>query len=280
MEERTKINDGSVVNHLAIDPHDGIVLCWQQGTKAHWLDGWKQLRNWPIDKPVAFRGMTGRKTVAECTKTGRDYFYIDTGYLGNRQKRKIYHRVVLNGMQHSNFVEVPDDRWKKLDYDSPTINLNFPGWKKDGKAILVVTPSEKPCKFYGITRDEWVGETLTTLKQHTDRPIIVRDKGLRRERIGDGSLYNQLDEDNIFAVVTYNSIAATEAVGYGVPAFTSAPGAADMLCEKDFSKIETPRYEDDQKVRKWQHWLAYCQYRVEEMSNGTALDIIERWDIR
>ena len=113
--------------------------------------------------------MTGRKIVNECAKTGRDYFYIDTGYLGNRQKRKIYHRVVLNGMQHSNFVEVPDDRWKKLDYDSPTINLNFPGWKKDGSAILVVTPSEKPCKFYGITRDEWVSETLTTLKQHTDR---------------------------------------------------------------------------------------------------------------
>ena len=54
----------------------------------------------------------------------------------------------------------------------------------------------------------------------------------------------------------------------------------DRLCEKDFSKIETPRYEDDQKVRKWQHWLAYCQFRVEEMSNGTALELIERWDIR
>ena len=39
-------------------------------------------------------------------------------------------------------------------------------------------------------------------------------------------------------------------------------------------------YEDEQKVRKWQHWLAYCQFRVEEMSNGTALELIERWDIR
>ena len=53
-----------------------------------------------------------------------------------------------------------------------------------------------------------------------------------------------------------------------------------MLCEKDFTKIETPLYEDDEKVRKWQHWLAYCQFRVEEMSNGTALELIERWDIR
>ena len=274
-----KINDGSVINHLAIDPHDGIVLCWQQGTKAHWLDNFKQMRNWPIDKPVAFRGMTGRKIVAECEKTGRDYYYIDTGYLGNRQKRKLYHRVVLNGMQHSNFKEVPDDRWKRLEFDSKTMHIGFPGWKRDGGPILLGTPSGKPCKFYGIDRNKWVEETVAKIKENTDRPIIIRDKGLRRDRIGDGSLYNQLDNDNIFAVVTYNSIAATEAVGYGVPAFTLAPNAADMLCEKDLTKIDTPRYEDDYTVRKWQHWLAYCQFRVEEMSDGTALNTLEKWDI-
>ena len=274
-----KINDGSVINHLAIDPHDGIVLCWQQGTKAQWLDNFKQMRNWPIDKPVAFRGMTGRKIVAECEKTGRDYYYIDTGYLGNRQKRKLYHRVVLNGMQHSNFKEVPDDRWKRLEFDSKTMHIGFPGWKRDGGPILLVTPSGKPCKSYGIDRNKWVEETVAKIKENTDRPIIIRDKGMRRDRIGNGSLYNQLDDDKIFAVVTYNSIAATEAVGYGVPAFTLAPNAADMLCEKDLTKIDTPRYEDDYTVRKWQHWLAYCQFRVEEMSDGTALDTLEKWDI-
>ena len=272
-------NDGSVINHLAIDPHDGIVLCWQQGTKAEWLESYKHLQHWPTDLPVAFRGMTGRKIVAECIKTGRDYFYIDTGYLGNRQKRKVYHRVVPNGMQHSNFKEVPDDRWKRLEFDSKTMHLGFPGWKRDGGPILLVTPSGKPCKFYGIERDQWVEETVKTIRENTDREIIIRDKGLRRDRIGDGSLYNQLDNDNIFAVVTYNSIAATEAIGYGVPAFTSAPNAADMLCEKDLTKIDTPRYEDEYTVRKWQHWLAYCQFRVEEMSDGTALETLEKWDI-
>ena len=245
------------------------------------MNGFKDLRNYPVDQPVAFRGMTGRKIVKTCENQGREFYYIDTGYLGNREKRKIWHRVVRNGMQHSKVVwDLPEDRWKNIRLMNWKYNMMWPGWKKNGKAILVVTPSEKPCKYYGITRDAWVKETIDEIKKHTDRPIIVRDKGLRRERVGNGSLYNQLDEDHIFALVTYNSIAATEAVGYGVPAFTSAPGAADMLCEKDFTKIETPLYEDDEKVRKWQHWLAYCQFRVEEMSNGTALDIIERWDIR
>ena len=277
--DRQEIGDGSSIKQLAIDPNDGIVLCWQRGVKAQWLDHFKQMSLWPIECPVAFRGMTGRKIVRACEETGRDYYYIDTGYLGNRQKRKLYHRVVFNGMQHSNFKEVPNDRWKQLEYSSKTMNLNFPGWKRDGGPILLVTPSAKPCKFYGIDRDTWVSETIATLKKYTDGEIIIRDKGIRRERIGDGSLYNQLSDDNIFAVVTYNSIAATEAIGFGVPAFTLAPNAADIVCEKDLTKIEYPRYEDDYTVRKWQHWLAYCQYTVDEMIDGSAYNIMKDHDI-
>mgnify|MGYP001238379706 CR=1 FL=1 len=267
------------VEHLALDPDDGIVKCWQMGTDAHYIKDWKELKDWPVKIPVAFRSMVNRKVVKACQEQERNFYYIDTGYLGNRQKRKIYHRVVVNGMQHSNFKEVPDDRWKYLNNNEGLSYLGFPGWKKDGRAILLVTPSEKPCKFYGITRDKWLEETIHTIEQNTDRPIIIRDKGLRRDRIGNGSIYNQLDDDDIFAVVTYNSIAATEAIGYGVPAFTSAPGIADMLCEKDLSKIETPKYSDKSLVNKWQHWVAYCQYTTNEMVCGKALRLINEWDL-
>ena len=110
--------------------------------------------------------------------------------------------------------------------------------------------------------------------------MIVRDKTIRRERVGEGSIYRQLDEDNIFAVVTYNSIAATEAIGYGIPCFTLAPNAADEFCEKDLSLIETPKYDDIDKVRSWQYWLAHCQYTVKEMVNGDAIKIIKEHNLR
>jgi hypothetical protein len=195
------------------------------------------------------------------------------------QKRKDWHRVVVSGMQHQNIKWNMDA--KRFNLISKTKSyLNFPGWKKDGKSILVVTPSEKPCKFYGINRDDWVKETLQTLAKYTDRPVIVRDKTIRRERVGEGSIYRQLDEDNIFAVVTYNSIAATEAIGYGIPCFTLAPNAADEFCEKDLSLIETPKYEDIDKVRSWQYWLAHCQYTVKEMVNGDAIKIIKEHNLR
>tara|TARA_B110000240_G_C13502674_1_gene454576 strand:+ start:45 stop:905 length:861 start_codon:yes stop_codon:yes gene_type:complete len=272
-----------IPRQIAIDSTDGIVKCWHLGTNAEYIDSYKDLRDttkYPLDVPVAIRSMASRKAVRLCEEMGRDYYYIDTGYVGNRQKRKLYHRVVKNGMQHSNFKEVPDDRWVGYVVNTPGLEyLGFPGWKKNGGPILVVTPSEKPCKFYGISRQEWLDSTMEIIKKHTDREIIVRDKGLRRDRVGDGSLYNQLDQDDIFAVVTYNSIAATEAVGYGVPAFTAAPGIADMLCEKDLSKIETPRYEDISLVQKWQHWVAYCQYNTREMANGDAYKLIQKHNL-
>lgn len=279
METRTKNNDATVMDYftLALDPNDKILECWTKGVGAQYIDDWKKLRDIDTNIPVSFRGMTGRKIVNICKEQGRDFYYVDTGYLGNRQKRKVFHRVVKNGMQHSKVrFDMPDDRWKWMQGRCKDFSYKFRGWKQNGRNILVVTPSEKPCKFYGLDRDTWVKETLATIKKHTDRPIIVRDKGLRHERIGDGSIFNQFDDDSIFATVTYNSIAATESIMYGIPAFTGAPGAADVFCEKDFSKIDNPTYHPPSKVQQWLHWLCYCQFTTDEMISGEAKRIIEQ----
>lgn len=264
---------------IAIDPSDQIVKCMAQGADAEFIENYKALQDYPANIPVIFRSMTQRKTVALCDSQHRDYYYIDTGYIGNLEKRKNWHRVVLNGMQHSSVrYDLPSDRFNLI--AKSRSYLPFTGWKKTGRSILVVTPSEKPCKFYGINRDEWVNETLATISKYTDRPVIVRDKGLRRERIRENSIYSQIDENDVFAVVTYNSIAATEAIGYGIPAFTAAPNAADPFCLKDLSKIETPLYEAAEKVIAWQNWLGYCQYTTTEMTDGVVLNMIKEYDLK
>jgi hypothetical protein len=264
---------------LAIDVNDAIVGCLAKSVNATPISTYKDLKNFNKDIPVIFRSMAQRKTVSECVKTNRDYFYIDTGYYGNLFKRKDWHRVVKNGMQHSNIrYDLPDNRFNFIINGQEFVRFNK--WRKDGDNILIVTPSDKPCNFYGINRDEWLENTITELTKHTDRKIIIRNKGLRKDRTGDKSIYNQFEEDGIFAVVTYNSIAATEAIGYGIPCFTLAPNAADPFCLKDLSKIETPLYEDESKVIKWQHWLGHCQYTPEEMLNGTAMRLIEEYDLK
>jgi len=221
------------------------------------------------NKPILIRSMGKRKLIHECWDNRHEFYYMDSGYIGNYKSKsnphafKLWHRIVKNNVQHNDIIERPDDRWNALDY--PIHN------RKQGKHILLVTPSEKPCKFYGINKEQWLQETVAEIKKHTDRPIVIRDKAPRQERVVK-TIFEDLD--NCHALVTYQSIAAVESVLYGVPAFTLAPTAADPVCDKDLSQLETPTLQDMDKIHKWAHHLAYGQFHINEMKNGTAYKLL------
>ena len=218
---------------------------------------------------ILIRSMGKRKLIKWCWKNNHTFYYMDSGYVGNYKSKsnphgwKFWHRIVKNDVQHNEIVDRPDDRWKRLDYP-----IEKP---KRGKHILLVTPSEKPCKFYGIDKDRWVKDTLAKIKEHTDRPVIIRDKAPRQQRITK-TIFEDLT--NCHALVTYQSIAAVESVLYGVPAFTLAPTAADPVCDKDLSLIETPTQQDSDKIYKWACHLAYGQFHNDELKSGKAYKIL------
>lgn len=259
--------------HYYFDGQDEILQHWNRGLGAHYLP-WENIKSTPIENTVSFRSLAKRKIIKECIKTGRPFYYIDTGYVGNLIKKKLYHRIVKNDVQHSLVFDVPDDRWRKIQSRSP--ELEFVEWRKNHKGkILLVVPSEKPCKYYNISRDQWVAETINTLKKYTDREIIIRDKGKRYQRVGEGSVPKFLIKEKIYATVTYQSIAAIESICVGVPAFTMEKTAADSVVSQDLSKIESPFYPNRDQVHKWQHWLAYCQYHISELGSGQAVRIMK-----
>lgn len=221
-------------------------------------------------QPIVLRGILKHKIMKKCWEDKRDFYYMDSGYLGNYKSSinpngwKWFHRIVKNDLQHNTIIDRPSDRWEKLKY-------KIPNWKKDGKNILVVMPSEKPAKFYGIDMQQWREQVIDTIKQHTDRPIVVREKADRPTRIVK-TIYEELD--NTFCVVTLQSIAATEAVLYGVPAIGLAPNAASPVTQDSITNIETPFYPDSNLVYKWACHLAYGQYHIQELYDGTARRIL------
>ena len=263
--------------HYYFNNEDPILKAWVQGIGAEYLP-YPEIVKTPVTNPISFRSLAKRKVIYESLENKRPFYYIDTGYVGNLIKKKHWHRIVKNDVQHTNIFDCPDDRWKRIAQQSQ--ELDFVEWRKDhsGK-ILLVTPSEKPCKFYNINRDEWVKETVTELKKHTDKEIIIRDKEKRHARVGQGSVPWYLIREKIYAVVTYQSIAAIESVCVGVPAFTTQKTAADSVTLKDLSKIESPLYADPMQVKKWQHWLAYCQYHWKELGTGEAWRIMQRYGL-
>jgi hypothetical protein len=106
------------------------------------------------------------------------------------------------------------------------------------------------------------------LRKHTDREIVFREKATRGERTND-TIYDALDDD-IYALVTYNSIAAVEAIQYGIPAFALAPTAADPVGNKDLKNIEKPNMPDEDIIQKWLHNIAYSQFSLDEIITGQA----------
>ena len=228
------------------------------------------------NNPVVLRGILKHKIMKQCWETGRDFFYIDTGYFGNERTNtnpngwKYWHRVVKNNLQHGEIILRPADRFEKF---KKTIHP----WKKDGRKILIAAPDEKPCKFYGIDKQTWLDQTIDLIKQHTDRPVEIRERAPNRiDRIKNSTLLEALDND-VFALVTFNSNAATEAAFYGIPTFTLAPSnAASPVSLQDITKIDSPYYPEDDKRFMWACHLAYGQFHVSELKNGTAYRILNQ----
>ena len=142
-----------------------------------------------------------------------------------------------------------------------------------GKKILIAPPSVKSFALWHIDQEQWVADTIAEIKKHTDRPIVVREKRPRADRLKEDTMEEALADD-IHCLVTYNSVAAVEAVMQGKPAITLGPNAAGVVCSNSLSEIENPRIPTYDERDAWLRHLSYCQFTFTEMSNGTAWKIL------
>ena len=226
---------------------------------------------------IVLRGILKHKIMKRCWQDHRTFYYVDTGYFGNERTSinpngwKYWHRIVKNNLQHTDIIARPADRFQKF-------NKKFQPWKKSGRKILIAAPDEKPCKFYETTQDQWIQSTVDMIKKYTDRPIEIRQRAKNRiDRTVNDTLQSALDSD-VFALVTFNSVAAVESVFHGIPVFTLAPAnAASPVGLQDLSQIENPYYADSDKLYAWGCHLAYGQFHVNELRDGSALKKLKDW---
>jgi hypothetical protein len=219
------------------------------------------------DRPIVLRGILKHKIMQRCWQDHRDFYYMDTGYFGNGVN-KLYHRIVKNDLQHGDIRPRSADRWNSL-------RISLPKKSRKGRRIIVAAPDEKPCRFYGIDQQTWIRDTVAELQKHTDRPIVVRERASRRiDRVQHDPLRAVL-QDDVHALVTFNSNAAVESILEGVPVFVTAPThAAAAVGNRDLSQIENPAWPDQDKLYAWACHLAYGQFHVNELKNGTAYRIL------
>ena len=271
----------ALTDQIAALPVDGIVSTdseYRYERKGHMYDPilqsfvqgvGGQISTWSREEftmtPVVLRGITKRKQMEACRAAGRDFYYIDTGYFGNG-KKKLYHRITKNDVQwFGPIVDRPGDRLERTGVQ--------PKKMRQGTNILIAPPSQKLLNNYDINLEEWLDNVQEKIKQHTDRPIIIRTKQGRSTRVNDDTMEMALDRD-VHCLVTFSSIAAGEALLHGKPAITLGPNAAGPLCSHFISEIENPRRPSLDEVEAWARHIAYCQFTEMEMRDGTAWEIL------
>lgn len=225
------------------------------------------------ENPMIIRGLSGRgqRAIKRCWETNRDFYYIDSGYMQIDQKKR-FHRVIKNNLQHIGpIIERPSDRLDFLEFD---LKEMYTADDSNHQNILICPPSAKAMLFYDKDVDVWVKETISEIKKFTDRPIEIRLKPSRRDRVTHNTIQSALDK--AYCLVTFNSIAATESLLHGVPAIALASNnSARMLCNTSISEIENLTKPSKDEIYAFACHLSYCQFTPQEMLSGLAMGIVD-----
>ena len=196
----------------------------------------------------------------------KNVLIMERGYLGDRHNWVSLGWDDLNGQANFYNSYVPADRWDKY------WRGQMQQWKTTGNNILVCgqvmnDQSLSDCIDYKA----WLKNTCITL-MNNDENVVFRGHPLETEDYGlSKDIYISTDKDiygdlnRCKAMVTWSSTTSVIAAYSGVPTFVFSKYAmTNEVSSNDLNKIVRPdRYD-------WGRKIAYTQWNLDELSNGTA----------
>lgn len=237
----------------------------QQAGKASHLVSYHEAMRYPVSNPWYIRGMKFTAAINSCWQDNRTFYYTDNGYLGNGSS-KTYFRIIKNHVHEIRpIIDRSRDRLNRCQFY--TLPRSY------GRKILIAPPSVKSLSLWNMDPEVWVAEVVTQLKQFTDRPIEIRLKRPRTERMTENTMAEALADD-VHCLITYNSVSAVEAVMLGKPAICLGPNAASVVSNTALSQVENLMYPTEDQLEAWLRHLSYSQFTFAEITDGTAWRIL------
>lgn len=188
----------------------------------------------------------------EAIADGRDWYYADKGYF----ERGRYLRITKNAYQHDGRGAATEDRFARL-------GLEVQPWRQDGRHVLICPNTRVYFQLFGLDVDGWISDVTRQIRAVSDREVRVRWKSDLSSRPIEADLVDA------WALVTFSSNAAIDALLAGVPVFALAPfAAARRMGLDDLSAIESPVYPDDRA--EFMATLAEQQWTLDEIARGDA----------
>ena len=188
------------------------------------------------------------------TESVYSFYYADYGYF-----HRVRHlRVTRNAFQH--------DGVSGLASMNRFFNLGIPlkPWRRSGNHIIVCPPDDGFAKLHGFREASWLDKVVGDLRQSTDRKILIRN------RVGAERNPRPLSADlrGAWALVTYTSNAAVDAIVAGIPVITTGRCAATSMGLMDPKQIEDVRTDGDREP--WAARLAGNQWTLDEIKAGAC----------
>jgi hypothetical protein len=241
------------------------VKSFADGCHATWsdLEAIQANTQWPM----ILSGITTMAPIDQARRHGLDYWYIDTGYMGNH-KRKSYLRVCKNSIHASgDIIARPRNRLDRLQVDTTRIAR--------GGGILIIPPDTKQASHFDIGDvDTWLADTVARIQDLTDRPIQIRHRpASRTTRMASDTLVQALAQD-INVVVTFISNSGVEAVLHDIPVISLGPSACVKVSPWSLDQIDAVPDIDTEVKEAWMRHLSYCQFTEHEMRTGQAWKIL------
>jgi hypothetical protein len=212
----------------------------------------------------------------EIYRAAGQYVFLDNGYTD----RKGY-RIAVNDWcpTKSMWRGCPDDRWRALGI---VLQPHTPG-----RHILVAGMSGKAAEMHGYAETEWERSAIKAIAAATSAPIVYRPKPARVSRLewrgtrplpGATLSCKGTIEDALAgatALVAHHSNSVIAAVIQGVPIYAKTGIGKLVSSDSIASAVAAPRVLSDEERYAFLADMAYCQWSLEEMSNGTMWDHVK-----
>lgn len=205
-----------------------------------------------VETPVVYGVLRGAGDIIKnCWATDRDFYHIDNGYLG---KRGIDYRISLNNL----YAKYNPSLKLKAKYK---FNIED---RPRGDKVLIIPPTDAMAWMANTTVDDWLKDITFKIKKHTDREIIIRQKGTLVP------LEKDLNKANS-VVAQYSTRVATDAALRGIPVHMT-DGHLSCVSFK-MSDIDNPKIEFDRK--DFFNFISNCQFNIDEIKNGTWIQKVK-----
>ena len=205
--------------------------------------------------------------------SGRPVIVLEVGQLN----RGVTWKMGINGVNARGWFGegIEPGRAKKL-------AVRLQPWHQ-GDHILVAMQRSDSEQWAGLPpAQQWLDQTITRIREHTDRAIVVRPHPRQKLQPKMGvkfqtplplrGTYDEFDfRSNLtkaWAVVNENSGPGSQAVLDGVPAFVGAYSMAAPVANLDYALIEKPRMPDR---TAWLDNLCHTEWTLGEITAGTPI---------